>query len=310
MNATVNGAAPLTFRAMGTDVCLSGIGAPRVAEEIVRLEAMMTRFRPSPLTDLNATGRLSRPPAELVAALTWARDAARASGGLVTPLVLRALEHHGYRRSWPDVEAPATAATPRPSDTSGAACRSGTRIPDGQPQTVPGLDALVVRDDEVILAPGTGVDLGGTAKSWIVERASASFVGPFVADAGGDVLLRLDRHAEVAIEDAAEAWHLRLPPGTWGVATSSLARRAWAGAHHLIDPRTGRPARGPWVQATAVAASLRAAEVASKLVLFDVPIPSELQIAGAWAVDAAGHIVDVMNGKEGRHHAGHLALVA
>ena len=310
MRGVLDGATSVTLRAMGTDVRLDGVDAERVAAEIVRLEAMMTRFRPSPLTDLNARGRLSHPPAELVAALRWAQKAARVSTGLVTPLVLRALEHHGYRRSWPDVDVPGSAATLAASEPAGAVGGSGTCNPAGPPPTVPGPDALTVHDDEVRLAPGAGVDLGGTAKSWIVEQAASGFAGPFVAEAGGDVLVRLDLPAEVAIEDAAEPWHLRLPPGTWGVATSSVTRRAWAGGHHLIDPRTGRPARGPWVQATAVAPSLQAAEVASKLMLFDVPIPTELEIVGAWAVDAVGALVDVMNGKEGRHREGSLALVA
>src|SRR5690606_27010768 len=184
MRGVLDGAASVMLRAMGTDVRLDGLGAERVAAEIVRLESMMTRFRPSPLTDLNARGRLSHPPAELVAALRWSKEAARVSAGLVTPLVLRALEHHGYRRSWPDVDAPGSAATPGAPDPAGAAGGSGSCIPAGSPPPVPGLDALVVRDDEVLLAPGAGVDLGGTAKSWIVEHAASRFVGPFVADAG------------------------------------------------------------------------------------------------------------------------------
>ncbi len=265
----------VTFRAMGTDVRLTGAGAARVAREIERLEAMLTRFGDSPLSRLNDRSRLQRPPAELVAALHWAQRAASLSGGLVTPLVLRALEYHGYRRSWPDVDVPGAMA--------------------GPPPAVPGPDALMVRDDEVVLAPGAGVDLGGTAKSWIVEHAAAAFEGTFVVDAGGDVLLSMDRPTEVAIDGATEPWHLRLPPGTWGVATSSLVRRAWAGAHHLIDPRTGRPARSPWRQATVVARSLRAAEVAAKLVLFGAEIPAVLAVEGAWAVDGAGDVTRVMD---------------
>lgn len=278
----MNGLTELGFRAMGTEVRLRGAGAWRVALEIDRLEALLTRFRPSPLAALNATGRSSDPPAELVAALRWACEAARLSGGLVTPLVLRALEAQGYRRSWPDVDAPAP-ARPFPVGT--------------YPPSVPDLLALTVSDDEVALAPGAGIDLGGTGKSWIVERAAAAFEGTFVADAGGDVLVRSDAPVEVAVDGTAEPWHVALPPGRWGVATSSVARRAWHGAHHLIDPRTGLPARGPWVQATAVASSLAAAEVATKLVLLDATIPAALGIAGAWAVDAHGVVVDVLEGR-------------
>lgn len=284
----------LTFRAMGTEVRLRGAGAWRVALEVDRLEALLTRFRPSPLTALNDAGRLARPPADLVAALRWACEAARLSGGLVTPLVLGALEAQGYRRSWPDVDAPGVGAAGR--STSAAFVGSGPGASPGGARSsgVPDLRALTVSDDELVLAPGAGIDLGGTGKSWIVERASAAFEGAFVADAGGDVLVRSDVPVEVAVDGTAEPWHVALPPGRWGVATSSVARRAWHGAHHLIDPRTGLPARGPWMQATAVASSLAMAEVATKLVLLDATIPAALGIVGAWAVDARGVVVDAL----------------
>lgn len=52
-----------------------------------------------------------------------------------------------------------------------------------------------------------------------------------------------------------------------GVATSSVARRRWAGGHHLIDPRTGKPARTDLLAVTAVANTALAAETATKAAL-------------------------------------------
>ena len=52
-----------------------------------------------------------------------------------------------------------------------------------------------------------------------------------------------------------------------GIATSSTMVRRWrrgeAELHHIIDPRTGLPARGPWRTATAIAATCVDANIAS-----------------------------------------------
>lgn len=258
-----------TLRALGTLVTLTGRGAGRVAAEVVRLEQLLTRFRPSALTALNAAGRLDEPPAELVAALRWALEAAKLSGGLVTPLIGRNLMWHGYDHSWPYVKEP--------------------RV--GEPPVVPSHKRVQIGRAMISLAAGETLDLGGTGKSWIAESAASAFHGPFVLDAGGDVLLDRREPSQVAVEAAAgaEPWHLVLPPGRWGVATSSITGRAWRGAHHLIDPRTRRPVDGRWIQATVVSPSLREAEIATKLVLFEAAIPTSLQVAGAWATDRDGN---------------------
>jgi thiamine biosynthesis lipoprotein len=52
------------------------------------------------------------------------------------------------------------------------------------------------------------------------------------------------------------------------LATSGSTKRWWLRAgrvqHHLIDPRTSRPAETPWAQVTACGASCLAADVAAK----------------------------------------------
>jgi FAD:protein FMN transferase len=256
------------MRALGSDLRLAGRGAERVAAEVRRLEQILTRFRASPLTALNAAGCLADPPSELVAALRWALDVARATAGLVTPLVGPLMVWHGYARPWPHRSHRGSGAPPKP----GAA------------------EEVVVRDDLILLPPGAALDLGGTAKTWIAERAAAGFDGPFVIDAGGDVWLDRPEGSEVDVAPVggADAWHLRLPPGRWGVATSSVVARAWPGGHHLMDPRTRRPAATRWAQATVVARSARVAEVVTKLVLLDVPWPPELAVEAAWATTHDG----------------------
>ena len=70
---------------------------------------------------------------------------------------------------------------------------------------------------------------------------------------------------------AGTAEALRLSLANAGVATSSTVRRAWNDSHgdpvhHLLDPGTGRPLRGP-VQATVIAGTAAWAEVYTKLVM-------------------------------------------
>ena len=263
------------MRALGTDVSIAGDGAERVAAEVARLEAILTRFRPSPLTELNRVGRLADPPPELVEALRWALEVAIATDGLVSPLVGPLMAWHGYGRSWPDV------ASPRP----------------GEPPAIASAAQVEVRDDLIVLPPDATLDLGGTAKSWIAERAAARFEGPFAIDAGGDVWLDRPEPSEIDVDPVAGAapWHLRLPPGRWGVATSSVLGRAWPGAHHLVDPRTRRPSTGRWVQATVAARSLRLAEVATKLVLLDEPLDPRW-FEAAWATAADGRVFTYSSG--------------
>ena len=52
-----------------------------------------------------------------------------------------------------------------------------------------------------------------------------------------------------------------------GAATSGTWQRRWGKAHHLIDPRTGRPSESPIPQVSVVAATALEAEVKAKTAL-------------------------------------------
>lgn len=257
----------LEASAMGTTVRIQGQGAGLALAEIRRLEALLTRFGPSPLTRLNQQGFLPDPPKDLLGALHHALLVARQTGGLVTPTVLGALEHAGYRQSL-------EAATPVPAG--------------GNPPPVPDWRGIRLSPDRIDLPRAVGLDLGGSAKTWIAQQAAQKLQGPFVLDAGGDLLLELSRPEVVATERPGGKPPIgaELPAGRWGVATSSLLKRAWKGGHHLIDPRTRRPLQSRWVQATAIDPEATWAEVWSKLALLE---PRRLP-QGAWVMvfDAAG----------------------
>ncbi len=185
-----------------------------------------------------------------------------ATGGLVNPLVRDALEAAGYNKSFERLQGPRGALQPRP-------------VPNPP-------DAVELRGTRVRLRAGR-LDLGGVAKGWAVDRAAALLCKDGFAalvNAGGD-LRAVGEEAQ-----GAGGWRAGVEAlggnvvweGTiaGALATSSALRRRWRTAdgrwaHHIIDPRTGLPADGLYIQVTVAAASCLWAEVWSKAILIGGP---------------------------------------
>jgi FAD:protein FMN transferase len=197
--------------------------------------------------------------------------------GLFDPAVLPDLERAGYDRSIEQVQAAGGLRTLQPAPTL-------TRPSFGEVELAE--DRLAVR-----LPAGLRMDLGGIAKGWIAEQAAHllhRYASACAVNAGGDqVSLGLplgQKFWEVGLEDPfhpeQDLTVLRVGPGA--VATSSVIRRRWHAPmgsrqmHHLIDPRTGEPARSSWASVTVITQSAAAAEVLAKVLL----------IAGAHGADA------------------------
>jgi thiamine biosynthesis lipoprotein len=141
--------------------------------------------------------------------------------------------------------------------------------------------SIVIYDEQprtICLPPGTQLDFGGVAKGWAahqtVERLKAS--GPALMNAGGDIAISGPRLNDepwlVGISNPFEPEQdivtLHLHGG--GVATSGKDRRRWMRgdilSHHIIDPRTGRPATTDILTATVIAPTTMEAEAAAKSV--------------------------------------------
>jgi thiamine biosynthesis lipoprotein len=171
----------------------------------------------------------------------------------------------------------------------------------------PAAGTVVVDGDHVTVPHGVEVDLGGIAKGHSADRVAAAVLAAGAAGAcvnlGGDLRCAGESPTGdgwwTALDHGpdADASHLAVGLLHGAIATSTTRRRRWAtstGAehHHLLDPRTGRPAVVRWHTATVVAPSAATAEVLAKVVLLaeDADVASLLGAHGAVAVatDDAG----------------------
>jgi len=236
---------PRTFRSMGVDVFVRGATKPELAD-VRRLfeewDATFSRFHAgSELNRINADPSpfvlLSRPFAY---ALREALAAAAQTNGLVDPTLGAALEAAGYDRDFDELS-----DDPRPPGPP-----SGGRW-------------QLLRLDRRLLfrPPGTVLDLNGVVKSLAVDAALELIGGGAVVAAGGDIAA--SGGTDVALP-GGESVHLV----TGGIATSGSTKRRWrrggSWQHHLLDPRTGRPAESCWDEVTVAASSCLTADVSAK----------------------------------------------
>lgn len=285
------------FAVMGTHAEVQVVGgAPTVARQArARLDALemrWSRFRTgSDVTALNRCAGSSVPVAhETLLLLERAVAGARATDGRYDPTVGGALISHGYDRTFTEVAGHAIDLTPEPvidaswplievDRVAGTAC-----IPEGS-----------------VFDPG-GIGKG-LAADLVVQELADQAAGLLV-NVGGD--LRMTGLAPdpsgwvVSVDDPFRDGHelarLAVPAGA--VATSSNLARRWTTAtgpaHHIIDPRTGRPAATGTAAVTVVAAEAWWAEVFATSLFLQGP-------AGLAAVDATVEAVVVTN--DGTCHA-------
>jgi thiamine biosynthesis lipoprotein len=244
------------FEALGTNCSLFAAGRSRAklleSESWVRrLGARLTRFSPdSEISLLNAAaGRWFEIGSDLEALLRESLRACEMSAGLVNVAVLPSMLAIGYTRSLSEGATVATldAALPLLS------------LPD----------VLSVRRGAARVESGTALDLGGIAKGWMADRLCESLGPNSLANLGGDL-------SAVGPGPDGNGWPVAVANATLvlrdqGAATSSVRRRRWGDLHHLIDPRTGLPARTGLDEVSVVAASGVEAEVVAKTALLVGP---------------------------------------
>ena len=299
-----------TFRALGTTVVVvtadgdsESAARAAVERELDAIDRACSRFRAD--SELARVNRDAGEPvaigALLLEALEVAVEAARRSGGLVDPTVGRALRTAGYDATFRVVAA-------RDADTFRARF-----------SRAPGWESIELdRTTSTVRIPaGVELDLGATAKALACDRAAAAaaaVAGASLVSVGGDVAVAgaaPDRGWAVRVTDDHAA-----PPdapgqtvaiSTGGLATSSTTVRRWrsgaAELHHILDPRTGRPASSPWRTVSVAATTCVDANVASTAAFLvdDAPawlearsLPARLvsvtgasTVVGGWPEDSA-----------------------
>jgi thiamine biosynthesis lipoprotein len=261
----------VSWRAIGTnvDLLVSGgsLGAARTAVEAVIDEAdrAYSRFRPdselSRLTEVAARGVEVSPT--LARAIEAGLRGARLTEGLVDPTLGRVLRLAGYDTDF--------------ANLADRADRVAVSV-----EAVPGWRAISWDPGRRRLRTPRGVELdfGSTGKALIVDVATEAAHAAAGRESG--ILVSIGGDIAVLGPPPERGWRVLLsedsatPPSTGGevavlqdgaLATSSTLVRRWRrdgkGLHHLIDPRTGRPAAGPWRTASVVAASCVDANIAA-----------------------------------------------
>jgi FAD:protein FMN transferase len=222
-------------------------------EELRAFDRACNRFRlDSEVSVLNRWGSSGTPPSRtFLEALAAACRAAELTDGLVDPTIGGHISALGYDRDIDAVQA----------DGAGPAPRSLGRVPGWRclsfDPTATGFE----------LPEGVELDFGATAKALCVDRAVATIW----ERTGGAVAVEIGGDLAVAGPPPPGGWHVsvrrdaRRPGGPesvvticdGAVASSGTSSRVWSRGetrlHHIIDPRTGRPAEAIWELVTVAA---------------------------------------------------------
>src|SRR3954469_2293324 len=229
-----------------------------------------TRFETtSEVSRLNADARESVPVTAVMARLAMAVvRAGELTGGLVDGTLLGELEIAGYDgdlgTSLPLELALALAPPRRPAGPSPVSCWRHIELAD---------EGRAVRRP-----PGVALDSGGLAKGLFADLLAEDMAGyeSLAIDCAGDLRVAgAPREVRVASPFGGDALHT-FEGADGAVATSGIGARSWlaadgSAAHHLLDPRTGRPAFTGVVQATALAPTALEAEIRAKAAVLSGP---------------------------------------
>jgi thiamine biosynthesis lipoprotein len=282
----------IQFPAMGTRVrLLASVPGPLPAAraQVEQLAARLTRFDArGELCALNADPRPVVPAsADLRAAVRVALRGAEVTGGLADPTLLGALERVGYAHSLTGV----------PRTPLRAALAAAPRRRAARPHPAAAWREVVVDDDAGTTGrpPGVRLDLGGSAKGSVADRAAALLApyGRCAVDCGGDMRVHGAHEVVVGHPFGGEpVASISLCDGA--VATSGVDARLWGtAAHHLLDPATGEPAWTGVVTATALAPTAAEAEARAKAALLAGPdaAPRHLRWGGVLVLDGGEAVV-------------------
>jgi thiamine biosynthesis lipoprotein len=251
-----------TARLVVTDPALLAPARDIAERLIAQVDAACSRFRADSELVLLPPGERVHVSALLARLVRTALVAAGDTDGLVTPTIGGALIDSGYDRDW---------------SLMGSTRKLGGTIL--RVRQAPSWGQIELRGRWLTVPAGVKLDLGATGKaltSDLIAAAVAAELGVGVLiGCGGDIatagpipaggwnVLVQDRPGDPAVTVA-------LPPGG-AIATSSTQGRRWLASgqqmHHILDPRSCRPAETVWRTATVAAATCAEANALSTAAL-------------------------------------------
>ncbi|MEH7076001.1 FAD:protein FMN transferase [Neobacillus drentensis] len=181
------------------------------------------------------------------------------TNGVFNPGILSAIENSGYTKSIEYIKGRELGV---PSPTAPVFTKLKPYQLDEEKQTV---------------LLNTGIDLGGIAKGWVVDRAAdiLSETGYGFVNVGGDIRIfgSLPRSLNIGIEDPINPSKMlsSIQVSDGAVATSTSMKRRWtmngSSKHHLIDAATGEPSASTIISSTVTSPTAVEADVLAKVVL-------------------------------------------
>ena len=233
--------------ALGSEVILTLVGddEPQIGglfdtlwREIRLFEATFSRFQPdSELTHVNQqAGLQTEVSIEFLRLIQQVKIMVKRSEGLYNPFILPGLQAAGYKGSWPN---------PAQHDESMDFSARRTVQPE----------ALVVGPNWIKIPAKSALDFGGIGKGYLLDQLSAQLqlakLTGYWLSLGGDLICAGkdtdDKLWRIGLQQAdalGEAAYIENSDGTaLAVATSGITKRRGSGWHHIIDPRTAKPAK-------------------------------------------------------------------
>ncbi|MET7279512.1 FAD:protein FMN transferase [Kribbella sp. NPDC005582] len=276
-----------TVRLTVDDPAVLGAACGELKALMDRVDKAASRFRPdSELSIVNQRGGAMVPVSRLLVDLVdVSLMAASISGGAVDPTVGTAVIAAGY-----DDDIETVRRRPAP--------------PAALPATVPGWQQVQLNRKLALLGvpEGAALDLGATAKAWTADRAalvlSKRYGCAVLVEIGGD-LCAAGQPAKpwvITVAERADDPGVLVTLAHGGLTTSTRTSRSWANGHHIIDPRTGLPAAGPWRTASVWApTAVRANTFSTALVATGEAAVGRLTLAGhpARMVAADGEVTEL-----------------
>jgi FAD:protein FMN transferase len=241
----------------------------RIQQIFSEVETALSRFSmTSELSRLNQSGGMPFIASQILfTVVSAAKEAAYFTGGIYDPAILPDLLAAGYDRSFEKL----------------------TDEPDGPVYQLNSCfnwrDIILDAEKSTVTLPAEcSLDLGGIAKGWTVDRVSEGLknTAGFAVNAGGDMFVG-GKRADGALWTVGVADPLHpvlnlavLELTDCAVCTSTTAKRNWRRGgiygHHLIDPRSGKPAVSTVISATVIAATAVTAEILAKTALILGPV--------------------------------------